>query len=87
VVTVAGHPVLFVGGGGKRITTFHEATGDGEALEAAAAALAGLTGRGRLLTIERIDGEPARESEHAPAFRSAGFAPDYRGLVWESSPR
>ncbi|SFD80321.1 ATP-dependent helicase Lhr and Lhr-like helicase [Thiohalospira halophila DSM 15071] len=87
VVTVAGHPVLFVGGGGKRITTFDEATGDGEALEAAAAALAGLTGRGRLLTVERIDGEPARESGHAPAFRSAGFSPDYRGLVWESSPR
>ena len=38
-------------------------------------------GRRRLLTIEKIDGLPARESPHQELLLASGFVPDYRGLV------
>ena len=36
----------------------------------------------RVLRLEAIDGEPAREATLAGAFTAAGFVPDHRGLLW-----
>jgi hypothetical protein len=40
-----------------------------------------VSGRHRSLQIGRVDGEPVRESDLAPALRAAGFVDGYRGLV------
>jgi hypothetical protein len=35
----------------------------------------------RLLTIEKIDDEPATDSPYLAAFHAAGFVRDYRGQI------
>jgi hypothetical protein len=48
-----------------------------------AEALAAVVRRGqrRSLEVAKIDGAPARESNHADTFRQAGFVDGYKGLV------
>jgi len=84
VVLVDGVPALFVGGRGRHLSTF-PALADPRVAAAAFSALAPLTAaaRGRLLTVESIDGEPARGGRWEAALRSAGFAADYRGMILE----
>ena len=79
VVLVDGEPAAHLERGGRTLTTFPAAAGDGTW----ARALADLvrSGRVRRLEVQRIDGAPARESVHADALRSAGVVDGYRGLV------
>ncbi len=84
LVLVGGEPVLYLGAGGKHLTTFPAARTP-DTLAAAVAALPALARqrRGKLLRIERIDGREARSSELAPALISLAFSPSYRGLELE----
>ncbi len=79
VVLAAGHAVTYLERGGRSLVVFPEAAHH----PGWAGAVAGLVGRGRArrLEIARIDGEPAAESPHAEALRTAGFRDGYRGLV------
>jgi ATP-dependent Lhr-like helicase len=88
VVLVDGAPVLFVERGGRSLLSFadafsdalDDAVGDARGL-AALSALA--VGAGRLgvkrLSIEQVDGAPAREASFAALFERAGFRVGYRG--------
>jgi ATP-dependent Lhr-like helicase len=84
VLLARGLPVLYVARRGRRLITFPDTIRDEDgALAAAIAALRKLP-RGAtrgMLIIEEIDGLPARESPLAGAFREAGFANDYSGLM------
>lgn len=83
VVLVDGEAAVFVERGGRSLATF---PASGETSERWTAALADLVGSGRRRSFEivRIDGAPARESDHAEALRAAGFTDGYRGLVLRS---
>jgi ATP-dependent Lhr-like helicase len=88
VVLVDGRPSLYVDRGGERVVCFErESEAEGEArLRCALARLArdlGRLGRTRI-SVEEIDGEPARASALRDAFLSAGFRPGYRGLELEA---
>jgi len=84
VVLVGGAAALYLEAGGRGLLTFPDLADDPEVARAAAGALRELRGpRRRSLRIERIDGEPARESERAGLLREAGFVNDYRGLALE----
>ena len=65
-------------------TLFRSDFEDG-ALEAALEALRRLPRRGRrgLLVIEKIDGQPVRDSAHHAEMLRCGFISDYRGLAAE----
>lgn len=82
VVLVDGAPALFVASRGKQLWTF-PALSDPRVASAAFEALKPLARevKSRLLTVEKIDGEPARGGPWEPALLEAGFAPDYRGLM------
>ena len=82
VVLVAGRPVLYLAPGGRQLTTFPAGT-DEAALAAACRALRRLPRGGwrGLLTIEKINGVPVRESPWLGILRECGFERDYRGLV------
>ncbi len=77
VVLVGGECAAYIERGGKSLITF------GMDAEIWAEALASLQkeSRVRRLVIERINGEPAGESDEAAALRSVGFRDSYRGLV------
>jgi ATP-dependent Lhr-like helicase len=80
VVLIDGEPALYVERSGRGV--IHLADND-EVRDLAIAALRPLAGNGhaRALTIERIDGEPARESTEVERFTQAGFVKSYKGLV------
>ena len=82
VVLVDGAAVLYVERGGRRLLSFVASEDEGR-LEVALGALRSITERRRnkMLTLEKIDGESARQSALARALVKAGFAPDYRGLT------
>lgn len=83
VVLVSGEPVLYLERSGRGLVTFPAAE-DRDRLAAALSVLLegpGLT-RGRSITIERIDTEPAATSPLAGVLLDAGFVPGYRGLVY-----
>ncbi|MEY6432208.1 DEAD/DEAH box helicase, partial [Thioalkalicoccus limnaeus] len=86
VITVAGRPMLYLGPGGRRLQTFPVNGGDDRSFAAAFEALHRLPRR-RTLVIERIDGQPARESVHYATMRECGFIDDYRGLAAEIGQR
>ena len=80
VILAGGRPALYLGRGGRRLTTLVEDDALlARALPALAEAAAGL--RRRSLTLRTVDGEPARTSRLAPALLRAGFVPDYDGLT------
>jgi len=79
VVVADGEPVAYLERGGRSVLTF-EAAARWPAWPAALAARVA-SGRARQIEIHTVDGEPARTSEWATAFRDAGFTDGYRGLV------
>jgi ATP-dependent Lhr-like helicase len=86
VVCIRGEPVLYLEAGGRRVLTFDRAA-DSALLSEALAALRDLTRiRRRGLRVERVDGEPARESSSADLFLRAGFRLEYKGLVLDRDP-
>jgi len=79
-----GRPVLYVGRRGRSLITFPATIRDEEgSLTAAIEELRQLpkAGRHRMLVIETIDGEDAKDSPLAAEFHAAGFSSDYRGLI------
>ena len=88
VILVAGVPVLYASANARQLLTF--AIPDaGRTLPVAFRALHRLPRgpRPRLVTIERIDDVPVRESPHRAALEAAGFVGDYRGLTAHSGWR
>ena len=85
VVLVDGIATLYVDRGGRRLLTF-PAADDPDVAITAARALTKVAERhrGRILRIEKIDGEPARTSPHAERLRAAAFQSDPRGLFVEA---
>lgn len=77
-----GEAVAWLERGGKTCLTF---TRDGDALEAAAQALAEATRAGRLgrFHLHRVDGEPAASTPFGRALVAAGFRPAWPGLRME----
>ena len=86
VVLVNGAPVLYLAKGGKRLLTFPAADED-DNLTLALTVLPGAvrTSTRRALTVETIDGQPARDSRRTEALLEAGFVLDYRGLTLEDN--
>ncbi len=84
VLLARGRPVLYAAGRGRSLITFPDTIRDEPgALNAAIDALRRLpkaSTRG-MLVIEKIDGVPVTRSPLSEAFRAAGFATDYRGLI------
>ena len=82
VVIVEGYPVLFVEKGEKSVLSF---TDDEQDLTEAIHGIVEMVRarRRRRLRLERIDGEPARDSALATLFLQAGFVTDYKLLVLE----
>jgi ATP-dependent helicase Lhr and Lhr-like helicase len=76
VVLADGEPTVYLERGGRSALTF---TGDGERLDAAAAALARSVER--RLVVGRIDGEEPGAQPLAAALRAHGFTDHPRGLV------
>lgn len=81
LILVAGHPLLFVEKGGKKLATFPKL----EQPEFQEPALRGLLKvaerqRGKTLTITEIDGAEASQHPLAAALKTLGFRDDYRGL-------
>ncbi len=85
VVLVGGEATLYVDRGGKRLVTFLAAD-EADNLVRAARALTTVAARqrGRMLRIEKVDGDAARTCPFADALRDAGFVSDVRGLTLES---
>jgi ATP-dependent Lhr-like helicase len=81
VALADGEPVVYVERGLRGISTFPAFARPGMAEVALAAVVARPSWPGRRNpSIERIDGVPARESEHEALFIEAGFVAGYRGL-------
>ena len=80
VVLVAGALAVFVERGGRSLLTFSD---DGEALAAAAAALADLVDDGRVdrLQLQRVDGDAPQDQPVLDHLRAAGFVDHPRGLI------
>jgi ATP-dependent Lhr-like helicase len=85
LVLVDGAPVLYLGSGGKHLTSFPAAR-DQAALGSAVDALLELARRtrGKLLRVEQIDGERAHSSKLAPRLLTLRFTQAYRGLELEA---
>lgn len=84
LILVAGKAVLYLGTGGRQLTSFPTSIDDrGGELGLALAALlrAPRQGRGKRLAIQVIDGRPALESPLRAALLAAGFEPDVDALV------
>ena len=80
-----GRPVLYLGPKGRQLTTFPANLTDPDVRTAAFAALMQvpkLHRRGSLV-IEKIDGQPVRDSAHHAEMLRCGFISDYRGLAAE----
>ena len=78
-----GCPVLYLGAKGRHLTTFPANLIDPDVRSAAFAALTRvpkLQRRGSLV-IEKIDGQPVRDSIHHAEMLRCGFISDYRGLA------
>jgi ATP-dependent Lhr-like helicase len=88
VVLVDGAPVLFVERGGRSLLSFADEIDDARRL-AALGALAAAAGRlgVRRLSVEQVDGAPAREGPFAALFERAGFRSGYRGYEIERTGR
>ncbi|MGM0577782.1 MAG: Lhr family helicase [Myxococcota bacterium] len=85
IVLVDDEPVLYLEKGGRSLLTFPAAADEGKLLPAARALReVARHRRGRLLHIERIDGEPARSTPWADRLREADFTADHRGLMLEA---
>jgi ATP-dependent Lhr-like helicase len=83
LILVAGKPVLYVGTGGRQLTSFPSSMSEeGGELGIALAALHRIPHLGRRrLAIRQIDGRPALESPLREPLVAVGFEPDYDALV------
>lgn len=84
VILLGGLPRLYVGPRGRQLLTFGAAgTEQLHALERCLRALHALPQGARrgMLVIEKIDGEPVRQSPLCDLLAQCGFASDYRGMV------
>ncbi len=82
VVLVDGEPVLYIERGAKGLVTFVAFHDEAMGRIAVGALAAWLTELPRAPGIQRIDGQPAGQSELAALFTTAGFVVGYRGLVY-----
>ena len=80
-VLVAGVPVLYLERGGRSLLTVGDP--EDEAIELGVTGLAAwiTTDPSRRVLIERVDGQPARESALSDVLAAAGFRTDLRGLL------
>ena len=85
VVMVDGEAAVYVERGGRSLLTFPAAVVDDRWTGALAGVVSG--GQRRSLEFARIDGAPARESNHADTLRAAGFADGYKGLILRARAR
>ncbi|MCO4774358.1 MAG: hypothetical protein KDA24_30325, partial [Deltaproteobacteria bacterium] len=79
-----GELALWLSASGKRLLTFPRAD-EPELLPRALSVLphAARTSRRSSITLETIDGEPARTSDRKVSLMESGFVQDYRGLTLE----
>jgi ATP-dependent helicase Lhr and Lhr-like helicase len=90
VILVAGKPVLYLGPGGRSLTSFPDSLSECGELALALEALRGLSGHGRKrLLIRQIDGLPALDSPLRGVLLAAGFESDYDALTpsWGGATR
>ena len=82
VVIVDGQPTVYLDRGGRSLQTL-PAFADREMAAASLTALRGLLadGRFRLLSLEKVDGQPLADSPHADVLEAAGFQRSYRGWL------
>jgi ATP-dependent Lhr-like helicase len=80
VVLVGGQPAVFVEKGEKSWATFPAAEDRATLVRAITAWLDRPGRKLKAVRIDTIDGEPAPNSPHAPAFAEAGFARGYQSL-------
>ncbi len=84
VVLADGDPVAFVERGGRSVWTFPAAADNPDWPGALARRVD--DGRARSHEVQTVDGDPVRTSPWADAFRAAGYADGYRGLVMRADP-
>jgi len=85
LVLLRGEVLLYLSANGRQLMTFPENLIDPERRSAAFEALHRIpkgTRRGSLV-IEKVDGQPVRDSEHYELMLRCGFVNDYRGLAAE----
>ena len=82
VVLVDGEAAVYVERGGRSLLTFPAALVEPRWAGALAHLVA--SGQRRSLELAKIDGAPARVSDHADTLRAAGFADGYKGLILRS---
>lgn len=90
VALVDGRPAFYLARGHRQLQTFPLVEEDHAHAVAAAAALRSSVApehKSGILTLERVDGEPARTSRWASLLAEAGFKPDHRGLSGEADAR
>jgi ATP-dependent Lhr-like helicase len=80
VLLVGGELVAFVERGGKRVLAFTE---DPDRLHGAVVGLQEIGRRRKRLTIETIDGRPARETQLGLLLLERGFADSYKGMAFK----
>ncbi|TVQ94242.1 MAG: DEAD/DEAH box helicase, partial [Chromatiaceae bacterium] len=87
LLLVAGRPVLYLGVGGRQLTSFAGDDDDQGALDLALDALHRLPrgGRGRF-AIRQIDGQPPLATPLGPRLLAAGFEPDGDTLIPSRDP-
>ncbi len=84
MILLGGLPRLYVGPRGRQLLTFGAAGNEQlHALERCLRALHALPQGARrgMLVIEKIDGDPVRQSPLCALLAQCGFASDYRGMV------
>lgn len=81
VVLLDGEAVLYLERGGRRLLTLGEPSAERVAYAVGALAEWVLADRSRRVLLERVDGEPVRESPLAETLAAAGFREDLKGLL------
>ncbi len=83
VVLIDGLPAAYLERGGRHVITFPAAESSPGWVDCLVTLVT--SRRVTTLDVQRIDGQPSRESPWADALRSAGFRDGYRGLVLRSA--
>ncbi len=86
VLLYTGTPLLYLGASGRHLVTFPAYLMKPHVRAAAFEALHQIPKKARRgsLIIEKIDGQPVRDTEHFELMQRCGFVNDYRGLASES---
>jgi ATP-dependent Lhr-like helicase len=85
ILLCRGRPLLYLGAGGRHLSTFPASLAPPGMASAAFEALSRLprSTRRRTLIIEKIDGRAVTESEYLELILRCGFERDYRGVAAE----